>query len=157
MSCCVSPNFDIHTYTSGKFFQTLYTTTMTEYKALLHMWHKGTCGGPGLDIYFESWSKEKEEKYNVDTNTYNHSNVAGRPAILIENYSQDTVKKPYLTVIHMWDNKLQTFYHPSTIHLKTRKDKLECHCKVMMKAMIRTTILPLIRHQALCHVEKKIE
>ena len=44
---------------TGKFFQTLYATTMTEYKALLHLWHKGTGGGPGLDIYFESWSEEK--------------------------------------------------------------------------------------------------
>ena len=45
---------------AGKFFQTLYSTTMTEYKALLHKWHKGTGGGPGLDIYFESWSDEKK-------------------------------------------------------------------------------------------------
>ena len=91
---------------------------MTEYKALLHMWHKGTGGGPGLNIYFESWSKEKKEKYNIDTNTYNHSNVAGRPAILIENYSQDTVKKPYLTVIHMWGeqtaNLLSSKHDPFT-------------------------------------------
>ena len=85
------------------FFQTLYTTTMTEYKALLHMWHKGTGGGPGLDIYFESWSQDKKDKYNIDLDSYDHSNVAGRPAILIENYTQDHVKKPYLAVIHMWD------------------------------------------------------
>ena len=44
---------------SGNFFQTLYSTTMTEYRVFLHKLHKGTGGGPGLDIYFESWSDEK--------------------------------------------------------------------------------------------------
>ena len=74
---------------------------MTEYKALLHLWCKGTGGGPGFDIYFESWSQGKKDKYNIDIKTYDHSNVAGRPALLIENYSRDLVKNPYLTVIHM--------------------------------------------------------
>ena len=76
---------------------------MTEYKVLLHLWHKGTGGGPGLDIYLESWSEEIKLKYSIDTETYDHSNVAKRPALLIEDYSHDTVKKLYLTVIHMWD------------------------------------------------------
>ena len=94
---------------------------MTEYKALLHLWHKGTGGGPGLDIYFESWSDEKKEKYSIDTETYDHSNVAERPAILIENYSHDTVKKPYLTVIHMWDelsSHLLSSKHDPFVHKK---------------------------------------
>ena len=93
---------------------------MTEYKALPHMWHKGTGGGPGLDIYFESWSDEKLAKYNIDTSTYDHSNVAAIPAILIDNYTQDNVKKPYLTVIHMWDEM--------TAHLLSSKhDPFESH------------------------------
>jgi len=69
------------------------------------MWHKGTGGGPGLDIYFELWSQEKKNKYSINTSTYDHSNVAGRPAILIENYIRDDVKKPYLIVIHMLDEE----------------------------------------------------
>ena len=76
---------------------------MTEYKSLLHQWHKGTGGGPGLDMYFESWSEEKRNKYDVDLDTYDHTNISSRPAISIENYNQDIVKKPYLTIIHMWD------------------------------------------------------
>ena len=67
---------------------------MTEYKALLHMWYKDTGGGPGLDILFESWPQEKLAKYNIDTSTSCHSNVAGRPAILIDNYTEDNVKSP---------------------------------------------------------------
>ena len=65
---------------------------MTVYKALLHKWHKGTGGGPGLDIYFESQSQEKKEKYDIDLDTYDHTNVADWSPILIENYVQDDVK-----------------------------------------------------------------
>lgn len=83
--------------------QTLFNTTMTEYKGLLHLWHKGTGGGPGLDMYFESWSEDKRNKYDVDLETYDHSIISKRPAICIENYNQDVIKKPYLTIIHMWD------------------------------------------------------
>ena len=66
---------------------------MAEYKALLHKWHKGTGGGPGLDIYFKSWSDENKDKYNIDLATYDHANIADWPPILIENYSSDSVKK----------------------------------------------------------------
>ena len=89
---------------------------MTEYKALLHQWYKGTGGGPGLDVYFESWSQEKRDKYDVDLDTYDHTIVTKRPVICIENYNQDVVKKPYLTIIHMWDeisiNLLSSKYDP---------------------------------------------
>lgn len=77
---------------------------MTEYKAVLHQWHKGTGGGPGLDIYFESWSAEKLNKYDILLDEYDHTVVANRPAIVIENYCQDPAKKPYLTLIHLWDD-----------------------------------------------------
>ena len=83
--------------------QSLFNTTMTEYKALLHLWHKGTCGRPGLDMYFESWSEEKRNKYDVDLDTYDHSIISKRPVICIEKYNQDIVKKLYLTIIYMWD------------------------------------------------------
>ena len=67
------------------------------------MWHKGTGGGSGLDVYFESWSEEKRNKYDVDLETYDHTIVSKRPAICIENYNRDVIKNPYLTIIHMWD------------------------------------------------------
>ena len=96
--------------------QSLLNTTMTKYKALIHQWHKGTGGGPGLDMYFESWSQEKRDKYDIDLDTYDHTIVTNRPAICIENYNQDVVKQPYLTIIHMWDemsiNLLSSKYDP---------------------------------------------
>ena len=85
--------------------QALFKTTMTEYKGVLKNWHKGTGGGPGLDIYFQSWSTEKLNKYDIDLSDYDHTLVASRPAIMFENYINDSAnKKPYLTIIHMWDD-----------------------------------------------------
>ena len=76
---------------------------MTEYKAVLNKWHKGTCGGPGLSIYLESWSTEKLDRYNIDLNQYDHTIVINRPAILFDKYHNDN-RKLYLTIIHLWDN-----------------------------------------------------
>ena len=73
--------------------QTVYNTTITEYTALLHQWHKGNAGGLGLNIYFETWSDEKLNRYNIYLDDYDHTNVASRLALLIENYVQDGVKK----------------------------------------------------------------
>ena len=78
---------------------------MTKYKGLLDKWHKGTYCGTGLVIYFESWSQAKKDEYDINLATYDHTNVADYPPILIENYVQDNTKKPYLTVIHMRDKK----------------------------------------------------
>ena len=77
---------------------------MTECKGILNDWYKETSGGPGLDKYFESWSEEKLNKYDINLETYDHTIVSDRPPILIENYICDAVKKTYLTVIHMWDD-----------------------------------------------------
>ena len=63
-------------------------------------WHKGTGGGSGLDTMFESWSSEKKDKFDIDLAVYDHTDVSNRPAILMDGY---TKKKPYLTVIYMWD------------------------------------------------------
>ena len=81
--------------------QGIFSTTMTEYKGILHNWHKGTSGGLGLDIYFQSWSKGKKNKYDIDLETYDHTEVGSRPAILFDNYIHDAVKNPYLTIIYL--------------------------------------------------------
>ena len=83
----------------------LYNTIKTEYKVLLRKWHKGTGGDPGLDMYFELWSQSKKDKYDINLDIYDHTNVADRLPILIENYIQNYTKKPCLTVFHMWDEK----------------------------------------------------
>ena len=84
--------------------QSVFNTTMTEYKAVLKDWHKGTGGGPGLDIYFQSWTSDKLNKYDINLTEYDHTVVANRPAIVFENYIRDDTKKPYLTIIHLWDD-----------------------------------------------------
>ena len=60
---------------AGKFMKTIYDTTMTEYKSVLERWNKGTGGGPGLNVYFQSWDKEKLDKYDIDLNTCDHTAV----------------------------------------------------------------------------------
>ena len=84
--------------------QQVFNTTMTEYKTILKNWHEGTGGGPGLDIYFHSWSSDKLNKYDIDFSEYDHTLVGERPAIIFENYTTDGSKKPYLTIIRLWDD-----------------------------------------------------
>ena len=50
---------------------------------------------------FEGWSANKLSKYDIDLDTYDHSEIANRPAILVQCYSNH--KSPFLTVIHLWD------------------------------------------------------
>ena len=92
----------------------LYYTVLTEYKEYIVQWHKGTSGGSGLSSKFESWSKEKLDKFDIDPEIYDHTDVAARPSILMEGY---TKKNPYLTAIFMWDITLDhilfTKYVPS--------------------------------------------
>ena len=71
------------------------------YKAALKEWNKGTGGGPGIDAAFQSWDDDKLDKYDVDMETYDHTNIASRPTVLFQCYSK--CKVPFLTVIRMWD------------------------------------------------------
>ena len=65
-------------------------------------WHyKGTGGGGRLSTEFEGWNDEKLDKYNIDLDTYDHTNIGSRPAVLINGYCNNRV--PYLTAIHLWD------------------------------------------------------
>ena len=73
---------------------------MVLYKAVLKKWHKGTGGGSGLATEFEEWIDAKLEKYNIDLENYDHTDVVTRPAVLINGYCKKRI--PYLTVIHLW-------------------------------------------------------
>ena len=75
---------------------------MTEYKAVFNKWFKGTGGGSGLAVHLETWSDAKLQKYNIDLDDYDHTDVSNRPAILFDKYHNDS-HKPYLTIIHLWD------------------------------------------------------
>ena len=67
--------------------------------------HKGTGGGSGLETEFEKWADDKFEKYGIDHDNYDHTNVESRPLVLFNLYSKS--KEPYLTVIRLWDNQVQ--------------------------------------------------
>ena len=51
----------------------------------------------------------EENKYDIDLETYDHTEVGNWPAIIFDNYIHDAVKKPYLTIIHLWDNISHNF------------------------------------------------
>ena len=73
------------------------------YKAALGEWNKGTGGGSGLSTEFERWGSSKFEKYNIQKDTYDHSNISSRPLILFDLYTKS--REPFLTVIRLWDNE----------------------------------------------------
>ena len=53
---------------------------------------------------FENWDAVKLVKYDVDPDEYDHTDMASRPSILINNYHNH--KTPYLTMIYLWDEKV---------------------------------------------------
>ena len=63
-------------------------TTLAGYKASLIEWNKGTGGGLGLETEFERWDDDKFEKYGIDPDEYDHTNVQDRPLILFAMYSK---------------------------------------------------------------------
>ena len=71
------------------------------YKEVLYLWFKGNGGGSGVTTMFEGWSDEKLEHFDIDIETYDHTDVSSRPAVLIEGYAKQ--KAPFLIVAHMWD------------------------------------------------------
>ena len=95
----------------------IWETTITQYKAILKDWYKGTGGGPGLIKEFETWDTTKFEKYNIDPNSYDHTDIASRPAILLNIYVKQ--REPYMTIIHIWDKRsnmlLSSKYDPLKI------------------------------------------
>ena len=89
------------------------------FKEVLFDWFKGTGGGSGAATMFEGWSQEKLEYFGIDNDTYDHTDVANRPAIMIESYGKQKV--PFLTVIFLWD-KMSDFLLSSKhdpLHLGT--------------------------------------
>ena len=77
---------------------------MAQYKVMITKWFLGTGGGDGRSTFFENWDDAKFEKYNIDPDEYDHTNMSERPSILINNYH--TNKNPYLTMIYLWDEKV---------------------------------------------------
>ena len=76
----------------------------------------GTGGGDGRSTFFENWDDAKFDKYSIDPDEYDHTNMAERPSILIDNYHNH--RNLYLTMIYLWDEKvdflLSSRYDPLT-------------------------------------------
>ena len=52
---------------------------------------------------FETWSEDKFNKYDIDIDTYDHTDINSRPPILMDLYVKN---KKYLTCIFLCDSKL---------------------------------------------------
>ena len=46
------------------------------YKEVLYLWFKGNGGGSGVTTMFEGWSDEKLEHFDIDIETYDHTDVS---------------------------------------------------------------------------------
>ena len=95
----------------------IWKTTHKMYKDIPKLWYNGAGGGSGLSNEFETWDTSKYEKYGINPDTYNHSDIASRPAVLMNLYSGN--RQPFLTVIHIWDKMcdglLASKHNPLTI------------------------------------------
>ena len=87
---------------TAKWAMHIWKTTHKQYKDVLVQWFKGTGGGSGVANEFETWDTSKFEKYDIDPDAYDHTNVSSRPPILMNLYSSN--RHPYITVIHLWDH-----------------------------------------------------
>ena len=88
----------------GMWVQHVWDTTHVLYKEILKKWYKGTGGGSGESTLFEGWSDEKLQRHDIDPDTYDHTNIASRPAVLMEGYCPQKI--PFLTVIFLWDKNV---------------------------------------------------
>ena len=88
----------------GTWTKNVFDNTMSQYKAMITKWFLGTGGGDGRSTFFENWDEAKLTRYNIDPEDYDHTNMSDRPSILIDNYH--TNKIPYLTMIYLWDEKV---------------------------------------------------
>ena len=80
----------------------IWDTTLAQYRILLNNWFKGTGGGSGLETMFESWSDEQFEKFGINRDEYDHTNIATRNPIFASLY--DDNNSPFLTFIFMHDS-----------------------------------------------------
>ena len=50
----------------------------------------------------ETWDTSKKDKYEIDLESYDHTIISSRPAILMNLYTSNRI--PYIKVIHLWDH-----------------------------------------------------
>ena len=52
---------------------------------------------------FEGWLVVKKDKYGLDSETYDHTDITHHPPILIQCYNK--YRAPFITILHLWDVK----------------------------------------------------
>ena len=72
----------------GKWAMHIFKTTHKQYKDVLKDWFKGKGGGSGLVTEVESWDSEKFKKYEITTDTYDHTDIMSRPPVLMNLYAK---------------------------------------------------------------------
>ena len=88
---------------------------MATYTSALYKWHKWTGNGSGVITSLEDWSDNKLEKYNIDLETYNHTNVANHPS-LFRDIQINVLPSSLLFICGI---RLDTtFYHKDIVHWK---------------------------------------
>ena len=106
----------------GKWCQKTFTTIMTEYKAVLHNWYKGTGGGSGDITMFGNWSSEKLDRYDIDPDLYDHTRIEDRPPIMIDVYTKH--KNTLLCYLYGITIKIYS-WPPNMILFKLDLERLE--------------------------------
>lgn len=113
----------------------VYNTTLVEYKVKLTIWNKGTGGGSGLKAHFETWNSDKFNKCDIDEYTYDHTDIAIHPPILMDIYAK---KKKYLTYTFLWDSKIDYLISSEYDPLKLGRGKAgmrRCESEISMSGI----------------------
>ena len=88
----------------GMWTNNVFDNNMAQYKTMITKWFLGTSGGDGRSNFFENWDDAKFNTYSIDSDEYDHTKMAERHSILIDNYHNH--RHPYLTMIYLWDEKV---------------------------------------------------
>ena len=80
----------------------IWKTTHKQDKDVLVNWFKGTGGGSGIAKEFDTWDESKLEKYSIDPDEYDLTDVTSRILVLMNLYSNN--RQAYITGIHLWDH-----------------------------------------------------
>ena len=73
-------NFKLYRDLDKKYFD----NTMTQFCNMITKWFLGTGGGDGCLTLLENWDVAKLERYEVDPEDCDHTNMAAHPSILID-------------------------------------------------------------------------
>ena len=82
----------------GTWTKNNFDNTMIQFRGMITKWFLWTGGGDGRSALFKHWDEAKLDKYDINPDEYDHTNMAERPIILIDNYHNHN--NLYLTIIY---------------------------------------------------------